>query len=68
MDTRFGNMLLHCSTTYIHVSIREYDGVVDCLSIALSRHTRSEERAIWYPLFYIEQFMKLRNGYPRSRV
>ena len=27
MDTRLGNMLLHCSTTYIHVSIREYDGV-----------------------------------------
>jgi hypothetical protein len=34
--------------------VREYDGVVliDCLFLylALQRHTRSEARAIWYPL------------------
>ena len=34
--------------------VREYDGFVlfDCLFLHLSlqRHTRSEERAIWYPL------------------
>ena len=54
MDTRFGNMLLHCSTTYIHVSMREYVGVVLIdrlfLHFALRRHTRSEERAILYPV------------------
>jgi len=27
MDTRLGNTLLHCPTTYIHVSIREYNGL-----------------------------------------
>ena len=54
MDTRLGNMLLHCSTTYILVSMSEYDGVVLIdrlfLHFALRRHTRSEARAIWYPL------------------
>ena len=58
MDTRFGNMLLHCSTTYTHVSMREYVGVVliDRLFIhfALRRHTRSEERTISYPFLQLE--------------
>ena len=45
--------------------VREYDDSEDMQYNTISpRHTRSEERTIWYPCSLINR----KNGYPHSRV